>query len=135
MILYGRATQKFPDIYLVTFIINNVWKIQRFYKTYCYFGWNPKSKGIIPWSNCQLPNILVTHLYLCVRILRGCWSGLMREAFYILVWGDSIFCGRRGVILSIWVVKGIIVYDNAKLRMKIKSSNWFIGESEFFWWY
>ena len=49
-----------------------VLKLQRFHKTCCYFGQNPKCKGSLSPSNFdwQLSNILFTCLYLCVSVLR-----------------------------------------------------------------
>ena len=49
-------------------ITNYVWKIQKFLKTYYYFGWNSKCKESILPSNFdgQLSIILVAYLCLCV---------------------------------------------------------------------
>ena len=32
---------------------------------------------------------------------------------------ESKFCARKGLFVNIWVERGIILYENAKLRIKI----------------
>ena len=56
-----------------------VQKMQRFSKTYCYYGQNPKHKGNISSTKFdeQLQNILLACFCFCGRILCACCCGLI----------------------------------------------------------
>ena len=110
--------------------------MQRFHKTCCCFGQNAKRKGSISSSNFdrQLPKILFTCLYFCVSILRVVVVGKFQSARGLIT---SLFDGPPNSMLGgdyfqTYGWRGaLIVYENAKLRMKIKLSNWFPGECDF----
>ena len=70
-------------------------------------------------------------LYLCLRVLRVVVtnSKLQEECM------TSSFDGTLNSMLRIetYGLRGAkVVYENAKLRMKIKLSNWFLTDFEFF---
>ena len=70
-------------------------------------------------------------LYLCLRVLRVVATNSKVQEECMTSWFDGTL--NSMLRIETYGLRGAkVVYENAKLRMKIKLSNWFLRDFEFF---
>ena len=113
LIFHPGAKLKFPEYLPRSFPLPTIFKKYRDSINLAVTWLKSRTYHLISPSNFdgQLKNILVTCLCLCARVLRFVlWSNSKVRSmwkFYFLVWCYFKFFGTRGVILNIWVKRGM----------------------------
>ena len=70
-------------------------------------------------------------LYLCLRVLRVVVTNSKLQEECMTSWFDGTL--NSTLRIETYGLRGAkVVYENAKLRMEIKLSNWFLTDFEFF---